>query len=210
MQRLLGIAIKAAVLGLLITVGGCSTMTWGTQYYDATYSEPLTKLNLLLIPNNFPDNIVIPAYRDIGKPAWYEKVAQRMEQNFLHNGIPLELLHARKESPPEKELSPGQINPLQTVPTLLLYPQELYARSGLPLNLTIHARLLIPGRTKPVWEAQNCVSPDFDGRRAGDELSLKILNELAKLGLAALSHAPAETIDGEKGFQILTGGNIIN
>ena len=185
-RKLLVTCIKVLVLGSVLNLAGCGTPSFLTKERDETYQGKLTTLDVLLVPGNFPNQ------GEISSLDWYKKVGLRMDQNFRHNGVAISTQVVQPTSLPiASSLIKSAVNP-----TLILVADKAFVQNRIVLGLNIQASLLIPNRSKSIWEGSTSVAPF----QAADDMSLKILNELANLKLVTLTQTPARTIDGKKSY----------
>lgn len=179
-------AIKALIVFGVFVIAGCGTPNFVTKERDESYQEKLKTLEMVLIPGSF----TFPS--EINSMDWYEKVGVRMQQNFRHNGLTVAIKIGTGASSASSFLLSRSVS----TPLLILTPETALIQNRQVTGITIRARLYANGKSKPVWEGLTTVATF----QAGDELSLKILNDLSNLKLVDLSHIPAQTVDGKKSY----------
>lgn len=183
---------------LLLPILGCMTPVSQTRSFDDTYKGKIASLNLVLVPGHFPEAEAAIRASGLDKRDWYLGVAARMQQNFAHNGVEI-TTHVPEVFPTGFENPRIQMN---GVPTLVIKFEKIYVQDRKLVSLlNARATLFAPGRGKPIWDAMTGAVP----YRAADEMSLRTLNDLAKLRLVSLRFAEAETLDGHKNISLIGG-----
>jgi hypothetical protein len=169
-------------------MGGCSSPTFITKKYDATYQVRTNKLKLILVRGHFPSIEAALKEGGLNQLEWYGDVAKQMEKNFQHNGVTLSAraVDTIKGSDIQSETA------AEGTPVLMIYPKSINQLSDGGVHYTMRAILFAPGKATPVWDAETIVWPD----QAANDLSLKTLNELARLNLVVMNSKDAETVDG--------------
>ena len=179
-------AFKALIFSGVFVLAGCGTPNFVTKERDESYQEKLKTLEVVLIPGFFNNQ------KEINSIGWYEQVGARIQQNFHHNGLQ-GLVRIQKDG---SNVEAILLSKSVSRPVLILVTETAFVQNGQVSGVTIRARLYANGRSKPVWEGLTSVAPF----QAGDDLSLKILNDLSNLKLIDINRMPAQTVDGKKSY----------
>lgn len=179
-------AFKALIFSGVFVLAGCGTPNFVTKERDESYQEKLKTLEVVLIPGFFNNQ------KEINSIGWYEQVGARIQQNFHHNGLQ-GLVRIQKDG---SNVEAILLSKSVSRPVLILVTETAFVQNGQVSGVTIRARLYANGRSKPVWEGLTSVAPF----QAGDDLSLKILNDLSNLKLIDINRMPAQTVGGKKSY----------
>ena len=179
-------AFKALIFSGVFVLAGCGTPNFVTKERDESYQEKLKTLEVVLIPGFFNNQ------KEINSIGWYEQVGARIQQNFHHNGLQ-GLVRIQKDG---SNVEAILLSKSVSRPVLILVTETAFVQNRQVSGVTIRARLYANGRSKPVWEGLTSVAPF----QAGDDLSLKILNDLSNLKLIDINRMPAQTVDGKKSY----------
>ena len=179
-------AFKALIFSGVFVLAGCGTPNFVTKERDESYQEKLKTLEVVLIPGFFNNQ------KEINSIGWYEQVGARIQQNFHHNGLQ-GLVRIQKDG---SNVEAILLSKSVSRPVLILVTETAIVQNGQVSGVTIRARLYANGRSKPVWEGLTSVAPF----QAGDDLSLKILNDLSNLKLIDINRMPAQTVGGKKSY----------
>jgi hypothetical protein len=184
---------KLTNLIICLLLCSCSSLAVKPIVYDdAFFKEHIKDINILLVRTDFPQINGLLARQGLNSKEYYDKIAQRLQEDFVHNGLKTVAVTDFNESSRVPSLTNIYRPEFNSTNTLVIYPEKIGVRNGIEaINYTMHLKLISSG--KVVWETIDVIGTN----QVFDYLSLDILGQLVKLNLFTPTHTPIETANGK-------------
>lgn len=184
---------QLSLLIFFVNLSGCSAPRFTTIQHDDSYTNtPLNNFDVVLFKSDIPQLSAYLKNSRYDEEEWYKGIAVGMTQNFKHNGVSIS--HTISEGGIKSILLSLNKRSINTPTMYVFIPSIAMSTRRSSVTLVMQASLFVPDRAKSIWSAKATVSP----YRAADELSLKMLNELAELKIIKINKDQAETVEGLK------------